>query len=192
MAIPKLIIPKRIETERLVMRPHIADDVGPFTQFMTDLSATRYLDFDDSQRTEQGARELLDYVIASYDTPDPVFALAIVDKDTGSYMGSCGLSPLHNEDGVQCYYSLLPKYWGWGFATEAMMALLYYCFTRLDIEKVIADMSVENPRAWKVAKNIGMRDEGARRMSVENPSDGTALPPARRFSITSREYEALD
>ena len=179
----ELYMPKRIETDRLLLRPHVLDDVGPFIQFMTDKAATRYLQFEDEQRTESGARKLLEYVVNSNETENPVFALAVIDKRTGTYMGSCGLAPLQDEEGVECYYSLLPKYWGWGFATEAVMALLYYAFQELELDKVVANMSLENPRAWKVAENAGMRDQGERKHKH--------IPPAKHFSITRGEYRAL-
>jgi len=176
----RLVLPKRIETKRLVLRPHVADDEESFVEFMTNVEATRYLDFDAEQKTEDGARSLLTYVIASYETSDPVFALAIVDKASKAYLGSCGFARLATGDGVQCYYSLLPRYWGWGFATEALLALLFYAFEELHLERVVSDASATNPRGWKVARTAGMRDAG----EVED-ENGT---PRRRFALTRREY----
>ncbi|MDH3197676.1 MAG: GNAT family N-acetyltransferase [Candidatus Krumholzibacteria bacterium] len=176
----KLTLPRRIETKRLVLRPHEPDDAGPFVEFMTNVEATRYLDFDTDQKTEAGARSLLEYVIASYETPDPVFALAVVDKQSGAYLGSCGLAPLASGEGVQCYYSLLPRYWGWGFATEALQALLFFAFEELGLERVVSDANTRNPRGWKVARTVGMHDEGE--VSDEG---GTKR---QRFALSRRDY----
>ena len=92
-------LPPVIETARLIIRRHLAEDREPFVQFMTDDEATRYLTFDAEQRTPEGAAKLFDYVLESYNTEDPVFALAIVDKETGAYVGSCGLSTTHRTVG---------------------------------------------------------------------------------------------
>jgi RimJ/RimL family protein N-acetyltransferase len=175
-------LPPVIETARLIIRRHLPEDAEPFVEFMTDEDATRFLDFDPEQKTERGARELLDYVIASYDTDDPVFALAVIDKETGAFMGSCGLSPLSDESGVDCYYSLLPRYWGWGFATEATIAMLFYAFEELELERVTAHMSDKNTKAWNVARNLGMRDMG--------PCEYRGLPNCRRFEITLEEWRS--
>lgn len=176
-------LPPTIETARLIIRRHLPEDLEPFTEFMTDEEATRYLNFEAEQKTPEGVSDLLNFVIDSYSSDDPVFALAVIDKETGAFMGSCGLSPLTGEDGVECYYSLLPRYWGWGFATEATLAMLYYAFEELDLPKVAAHMSEKNTKAWRVAHNIGMRDMG--------PCDYKGLPDCRRFEITRAEWNAL-
>jgi ribosomal-protein-alanine N-acetyltransferase len=176
-------LPPLIETARLIIRRHLAEDVDPFVEFMTDEDATRYLTFEEEQKTPDGAKDLLDFILASYDSNDPVFALALIDKETGVYIGSCGLSPLADGSGVECYYSLLPQYWGWGFATEASIAMLYYAFEELSLEKVTAHMSDKNAKAWNVARNLGMRDTG--------PCEYRGLPNCRRFEITVDEWHAL-
>jgi RimJ/RimL family protein N-acetyltransferase len=176
-------LPPVIETARLLIRRHLPEDLEPFTEFMTDEEATRYLNFEPEQKTSRGVEELLNFVIDSYSTDDPVFALAIVDKETGAFMGSCGLSPLNDEEGVECYYSLLPRYWGWGFATEASLAMLYYAFEELGLPKVVAHMSEENTKAWRVARNLGMRDMG--------PCNYKGLADCRRFEISRDEWEIL-
>lgn len=176
-------LPPVIETARLIIRRHTSDDADAFVEFMTDTEATRFLDFEPEQKTPGGARELLDYIIASYETDDPVFALAIIDKETGAFMGSCGLSRLTDQDGVECFYSLLPRYWGWGFATEAALAMLFYAFEQLNLDKVVAHMSAENTRAWSVARNIGMTDMG--------PCEYKGMPDCRRFEITQAHWNEL-
>jgi len=174
-------LPALIETNRLAIRPYQLSDSAAFLEFMADARATRYLDFDDDQKTPEGAQRLLEYIITTYVTDDPVFALAIVDKETDTFIGSCGLSPLlGEEDGVEVLFSLLPRYWGWGFATEAIAALLYYAFEEAGISRVVANVSEENPKSFRVATNVGMRDEG--------PHKHERLPKARRFAIDKSMY----
>ncbi len=173
-------LPPVIETARLIIRRHLEEDVDPFVEFMTDEDATRFLLFEDEQKTPDGAKELLDFILASYGTDDPMLALALVDRETAAYIGSCGLWPLADGTGVECYYSLLPRYWGWGFATEASIAMLYYAFEELGLEKVTAHMSDKNTKARNVAQNLGMRDMG--------PCEYRGLPDCRRFEITLDEW----
>ena len=176
-------LPPTIETARLIIRRHLLEDLEPFTEFMTDEEATRFLDFEPEQKTPEGVRDLLDFILASYETKDPVFALAVIDKETGAFVGSCGLSPLTNDEGVECYYSLLPKYWGWGFATEASLGMLYYAFEELALPRVVAHMSEENTKAWRVALNLGMRDKG--------PCDYKGMPGCRRFEIAIGDWNRM-
>jgi RimJ/RimL family protein N-acetyltransferase len=183
MVAPELMeLPPTMETARLIIRRHLPEDMDPFVEFMTDEDATRFLDFDPAQKTPDGAAELLNYVVASYKSDDPVFALAVIDKETGAYIGSCGLSPLADDEGVECYYSLLPKYWGWGFATEASLAMLYYAFEALELDLVVAYMNALNTKAWSVAQNLGMKDKG--------PCEYKGFKECRRFEITRGEWHA--
>lgn len=45
------------------------------------------------QKTGEAVRALLDYVIASYDAEESIFAMAIVEKEGGRFVGSCGMTP---------------------------------------------------------------------------------------------------
>ena len=179
----KLTIPNSILTRRLHIRPHNENDIDGFVEFMTDDVATRFLNFDPGQRTAKGARELLGFIIASYETEAPVFALAITERSNQAYLGSCGLSPLAGEkNAVECYFSLLPGYWGWGYATESIEALLYYAFVELDINRVVANIPDGNQSAFSVAESAGMKDAG----TIELPNQAEAV----QFAITKAEYFA--
>jgi len=177
----KLEIPTGIMTRRLLVRPHTLEDADGFVEFMTDDVATRFLTFDPEQRTAKGARDLLEFVIRSYGTDHPVFALAITERSNEAYLGSCGLSPLADEENaVEVYFSLLPRYWGWGYAAEAIETMLYYAFVESGAEKVVANMSSEHKSAAKVAMGAGLEDEG----KVECQG----IPDCVRYSITSDAY----
>jgi len=152
----KLKIPKKLETERLIIRPFIVDDCEAFKSFMLDREATKYLDFTEEQKTPEKAIELVSEVIASYDSPSPIFSLAVIEKKTGQFIGSCGYSRLENEGEVECYYTIVPIKWGKGYATESIFRLMKYGFEKLDIKRIVAFMSKKNPASQKVAIKSGM------------------------------------
>lgn len=67
---------------------------------------------------------------------DHNFGLWVVcDKNTMQIMGLCG--PHYSDDGVEISYMFLPEFWRKGFATEALIASVDYCFSTLDIELLI-------------------------------------------------------
>ncbi len=176
-------VPTRIETDRLALRTFTAGDLEPYLRFMLDPEATRYLDFTDEQRTEPGARELFAFVLQSYGGDDPVFALVIALKENDQFIGSCGMARLEDEEHVECYYSLLPEYWGHGYATEATKALLAYAFRELGILQVSAYASLDNPRSWRVAEKAGMTYGG---IAQYRGNDFTG----KMFSLSGPEFEA--
>jgi RimJ/RimL family protein N-acetyltransferase len=66
------------------------------------------------------------------------------------------VSPVE-EPVLECYYGLLPRHWGHGYATEAAAALLGYLFANTAVPEVRAYVSAENFRSAKVAARLGMR-----------------------------------
>ena len=58
---------------------------------------------------------------------------------------------------VECYYSLLPKYTHKGYATEALLALIDFCFKKFNIDEIRAYMHPQNPSSEGVAKRVNMQ-----------------------------------
>ncbi len=152
----------RIETERLILRPFQERDLDRYVAFMTDPAATQYLMLTELQKTEPGARRLFDAILASYETDDPIVALAIELKGHGC-IGSCGCAPLTGPGVHEIYYSLLPAYWGRGYATEASRALIEYCLLQTNCQEIRAYMTPENVKSAAVAERAGMVHWGIHR-----------------------------
>lgn len=144
------------ETERLRIRRFESKDLDAFLEFMLDEDSTKYLMFEDAQRTEQGARELFQFVSNSYDSPDIVHSYAIADKTTDEYLGSCGYSP-YAEGIVQIYYSVNRGHWGEGIASEAVHDLTRGLSNHVEVR---AYCDPNNQAAHAVAKNAGLESEG--------------------------------
>jgi len=154
-----LKLSEAIRTDRLTIRPFKWVDLPGFISFMTGETTTRHLMFTEDQKTVDGARTLLESIITSYAGESPIFACAITLDGDDHFIGSCGVSPI--SDGVfECYYSLLPSHWGNGYATEALKALLDYCFQDGSVKEVRAYVSPENCRSIRVAERTGMTYRG--------------------------------
>ena len=153
-------IPNELITERLILRQYVEDDFDAFFNFLSDPTATRFLRFTEEQKTQHGARAFFYEVIQSYASYQPIFALAIIHKEKETYIGSCGLSPLSDGSSVECFYALLPSYWGSGFAVEAVSAIFRYAFSELRIEKIVAQIHPENRPSRHVAEQLGMMNQG--------------------------------
>ncbi|HYU86459.1 MAG TPA: GNAT family protein [Kribbellaceae bacterium] len=48
---------------------------------------------------------------------------------------------------------------GRGYATEAVRALLTYCFDELKVRRVVANCFLDNDAAWRLMERVGMRRE---------------------------------
>ena len=162
-----------LHTERLIIRCFEPRDWPGFLKFMTDPAATQYLLFTGETKTETGARKLFEDTMESYSTGNPVHAYALALKNN-AFVGSCGFSDIDKDSGIyECYYCLLPEYWKRGYATEAIKALIDYCFRVCRIAEMRAYVCSENPGSLKVAERAGMRYLGAQTHPLSG-ADGLA------------------
>jgi RimJ/RimL family protein N-acetyltransferase len=52
-----------------------------------------------------------------------------------------------------------PAYTGRGYATEAVLEMLRFCFEDLGIHRVVANCFADNTASWRLMERIGMRRE---------------------------------
>lgn len=172
-------IPASLKTKRLIIRPCKPDDLPQMQRFFSNEEATRYLLMSPEEKTPEAIEGLLNSIISSYDTPEPIFALAISKKDNELYIGSCGLSRTPQGD-VEIYYALLPEYWGKGYGVEAMRKLFEYAFSELELDRLVASMHRDNLMSRKVADSLKMDYEE----SVTTDTNQEGL----RYSISKEKY----
>lgn len=153
-------VPESLESDRLIIRPFILDDFEPLFCFLRDEKATQYLSFTREQRTYMGTKDLLDIFISGYGKPEQIFALAVIRKQDQQYVGSLGLYPVKDSEDTEIFYTLLPKYWGKGYATEASHRLLAYAFSEIGLERVVAFIFPYNEASERVAVRLGMKNLG--------------------------------
>lgn len=145
-----------LKTKRFVIRKFEPKDLGDFLDFMLDEESTKYLAFNDEQKTEEGAKTLFDFVCSSYKSENPVHAYAIAKKGSDRYVGSCGFAPY--DDGIfECYYSINKSECGKGVATEVTKAMVEVLSKTSEVR---AYCHPENYSAHAVAKKAGFIPKG--------------------------------
>ncbi|GAB4517655.1 MAG: GNAT family N-acetyltransferase [Allomuricauda sp.] len=148
-----------IMTQRLIIGPFKPEHLKSFLSFMLDHESTKYLMFSPEQKTVEGATGLLEYIISSYSTKEPVQSLAITMED-GTYVGSCGFSPIEKDKVCECYYSINRAYRGNGYAVEATRALINHIFKNTPYSEVRAYTHPNNSFSGTVARKLGMEYMG--------------------------------
>ncbi|MGL5175767.1 MAG: GNAT family N-acetyltransferase [Cetobacterium sp.] len=87
---------------------------------------------------------------------------SVIQKNTGDFIGVMGplIEEIGGEKNVGVAYIIDKKYWGNGYATEAVKVFIDYAFNILKVNKVIAQIRPENIKSSKVAQRVGMKLEG--------------------------------
>lgn len=151
----------KFETARLILRTVTLGDVD-------DVARIWKLDEGPISRAE--AEQQVQWMLANHAQNMPGklrhLCLAIILKDTGEFIGWCGLDHLdRTKPDPALFYLLKANYWGKGLATEAARALLHYAFGPMDLTSVHGGAAPENIASKRVMEKIGMKylgtdDEG--------------------------------
>jgi len=98
---------------------------------------------------------------------------AIVLKSSGKLIGTIGL--MNVDDYVKranIGYWFGQKYWGQGFASEALKPFIKYAFKKLKLIRLQAGIAIENKPSINVLKKARFKKEGIRRKSLRTRSTG--------------------
>jgi ribosomal-protein-alanine N-acetyltransferase len=175
-------IPEKIETKRLILRPFNRSDFEVFSNIIKDSEVSKNIKFVLRSESASDIKTLFQSIIDSYNTSTPIFALVIINKESKNRIGTCGLIPLERSNNVECFYALLSRYRGQGFAIESMKKLIEYAFSSLNLSKITAFINPKDLRLWKVAERIGMKYMG----HIQNININSK---AMVFTIEKSEYE---
>jgi len=83
----------------------------------------------------------------------------LIDKTTGKMVGQCGLliQDIEGEKFMEVGYSVLPEFWGLGYASEAAQKCKKFAFENDFTNELISMIHVDNIGSETVAKRNGMQ-----------------------------------
>ena len=149
-----------IETERLLLRPFVDDDLAALHAIQSLPDVTRWLYWE--PRSLEEARADLERK-----REDPtVVSRAMVIRSSGELIGDIGLflgDAVHR--GADIGYVVHPDRHGRGYAVEAGRAMLALAFGELGLHRVCGRLEPRNAASGRVLERLGMRREA---LLVEN------------------------
>jgi len=143
-----------IETKRLVLRPHRRNDAEAIAQSLGDFQVARMLARVPAPYDQQDA---LDWLTAQTSglTPDWTFAVTTGDD---VHIGCVGIELRHGQWHVG--YWLNRFYWGKGYMTEAVAAVVERFFRRMPGVTLHSGVFADNPASLRVQEKLGFRVTG--------------------------------
>ena len=159
--------PENIQTECLILRkPRMEDAPAIFDGYAQDLEVIRYLTW----KPHQSIRETEQFLLACEQLwrTRKDFAYAITFKGVDKLIGMFGLHPMNLK--VEVGYALAHPYWGKGYMTEALRAVIDWALVQPDIFRVQAFCDVGNLGSARVMEKAGMQREGLLRRYVLHPN----------------------
>jgi RimJ/RimL family protein N-acetyltransferase len=147
-----------IETERLRLRPHRADDLDACASMWADPTVTRYLGRDPLVLEEVWAR-LLRYV--GHWAVLGFGFWAVEEKETGRFAGDLGFMDFKRgidptlDDAPEIGWILASHAHGKGYATEAVRAVVAWGESRFNSGRTACIIHPQNSASIRVAEKCG-------------------------------------
>lgn len=151
-----------LTTDRLTLRPAVAEDVAWLRTTWDAAEVRRYL-FDDQPVDDARAAAVLDDCLA---LARQGLGLWIVERrDDGRPLGCAGLVPVSeagrfhppSSGGTEPVIALDPRAFGHGYAGEALGELVAHAFGTLGLERLHAAVDVPNEASIRLVERVGFR-----------------------------------
>jgi len=146
------------ESVRLTFRKATLEDIPTWAEFFVNNDGLKYLGIDSIKDKEKMAEGWIKGALKRYENNE--FGLLAVElKDSGDLIGMGGilLWELNGRKEHEIAYSIIPEYWGNGYATEIAKTTKEYCFKNINTDRFISIIHVDNIASAKVAQKNGMQ-----------------------------------
>lgn len=154
-----------LKTSRLLLNRLTKDDREPLFSIFSDTDIIKHYDVERFKTIDE-ADQLIAYFDTRFDSNTGI-RWAIRDKSSGEFLGTCGFTHWNEFDhSAVVGYELSKKYWGKGYATEAVGSIINFIFSdsfQFYVHRVEALILPSNKPSEKLIKNLGFCLEGTLR-----------------------------
>ena len=148
-----------LETPRLILRPWRVEDAEALYKYASDPEVGPRAGWPPHKSVEE-SREIIQGIFSG----EGMWAIEL--KETHEPIGCAGYLPAScsnlaiAEDECEVGYWVARPYWGQGICTEAMLAIIGYCFNDKGFTTLWGDYFPTNPASGRVMTRCGFADTG--------------------------------
>jgi ribosomal-protein-alanine N-acetyltransferase len=193
--IPPFTLPKRIETDRLVLKKMKVSDAEEYyyleknshEEHLRPFSPPKESAASDTEGINR-MKQTLVYAEDQWDA-DHDYRFFITLKDRHTIIGQAGITNIIRGVSQSAFigYWIGKEFIGNGYAVEAVRALLHFAFRELRLHRLSLWISVDNHASRRVAEKLGLRFEGTAQRALYL---GDKWHDTDIFAITEEEYES--
>jgi [ribosomal protein S5]-alanine N-acetyltransferase len=144
------------ETERLLLRHITLADAPLIYRLNSSPGVLQYIHEPELKDVADAERVIRDIILPQY-TLYNLGRWAMETRDSGIFLGWCGLKYRPELDEIDLGYRLMTEHWGKGYATEAARHTLQYGFEQLSLSTVVGRAHIDNIASLTVLEKIGMQ-----------------------------------
>ncbi|MOA19518.1 Ribosomal-protein-serine acetyltransferase [compost metagenome] len=151
-----------LHTERLHLRKMKVSDSPSLFKIWSDPEVTKFMNID-SFTDENQAKDMIK-LLDEFSLDNKAIRFSIIEMESNEIIGSCGFNSLDFEnEKAEIGYDIARAFWGRGYASEAISALLDYAFSTLKLNRIEAKVEPENVNSVKVLRKLNFMFEGTLR-----------------------------
>ena len=147
-----------ILTERLIIRLLETNDATDMFNYRSLPDIYRYQSWQ-PKHIDEVEKFIKENNIEHFNIADKWVQLAVCLKDSGKLIGDIGIHFLEDTEQIELGYTIAPMFQGFGYAIEAVRAVLDYLFKEESKHRVIASLDPDNERSIKLLDKLGFRKE---------------------------------
>lgn len=157
---------KQISSDRLILRRFTVSDTKQLYENLTnDREVAKFLGYI-PHKEERETENYINRIISKYNNLN-YYKWAIVAKGGNEIIGEISIVQIDSKNPYACEigYSLSRKFWGYGYATEALRTVVEYLFLTVNFNRIEALHDLENIASEKVIIKNGFICEGILKQS---------------------------
>jgi RimJ/RimL family protein N-acetyltransferase len=170
-----------LETERLILRAPQLEDAKTIAKLANDRRIA-----ENTARIPHpyGLTDAKQFVAWTGETADEIVFVITLDE---AVIGACGVGKIGGET-PEVGYWLGVRYWGKGYATEALRTIIDFAFEGFDYDALHGSARVTNPASRRVLEKCGFQWAGAGLRRVRALASSV---PVDRFQLDRRLWASL-
>lgn len=180
-----------IETERILLRKMSLKDAKDMFEYAQDSQASKYTGWY-THNSIQDTKLFLQYTINNYKN-NQLSNWGIVQKAEQKFIGTAGFVDWNIEHAkAEIGYTLSRKYWGKGYMTEVVNAIIYFGFRTMMLNRIEARCVIENIASARVMEKVGMKYEGILRgcMFMKGKYRDLKMYSILKEEFSGKEYDS--
>lgn len=144
-----------IVTSRLTLRTMTVDDVPALREWMPDKALYKYWGKNAGKADKDPS-----LLFAHPEKPTKSFHYGIALNDTGKVIGEIWVYLIENDRMGKVAFRIAESEKNKGYATEALKAMVEFCFANTELQRLWSDVAVENVGSYRVMEKCGFFREG--------------------------------
>jgi [ribosomal protein S5]-alanine N-acetyltransferase len=137
-----------LETERIHLEILTLSDAEEVFQHFSDEHVTKFMDIEPCQDVEE-AKEIIQFHL-----DDSGCRWGLFDKNNHAFMGTGGFH-CWDKSKAEIGFDLAKSYWGKGYMTEAILAMVKFGFNEMKLECIEATVEPGNFKSIKLMQRLG-------------------------------------